>query len=173
MPIFYECQRCTACCRWPGDVRLRHGELGRLAAFKSLTEHEVIQHFMRLTADGGGLALAEKGNGECVFLDERLLGAAGEASAMPRVSEPLELPGIRKNLSRHFARFRRATSAVNREDRERKLAQRPGYARSQQSHVLPYDRCKIQDKCKRQPELMSMPPRQYRAATRQAGSKGA
>ncbi|NJM55265.1 MAG: hypothetical protein HC841_04560 [Verrucomicrobiae bacterium] len=22
MPIFHECQRCTACCRWPGQVRL-------------------------------------------------------------------------------------------------------------------------------------------------------
>ncbi|MEJ0090969.1 MAG: hypothetical protein WDM80_14655 [Limisphaerales bacterium] len=32
MPIFYECQRCTACCRWPGQVRLADVEITRLAA---------------------------------------------------------------------------------------------------------------------------------------------
>jgi Fe-S-cluster containining protein len=69
MPIFYEYQRCTACCRWPGEVQLREGELPRLAAFKKLTEHQFIQQFMRLTEDRHGLALAEKPNGECIFLD--------------------------------------------------------------------------------------------------------
>ena len=69
MPIFYECQRCTACCRWPGEVRLNEGELARLAAFKKLSESEFIQQFMRLRPDRQGLALAEKPNGECVFLD--------------------------------------------------------------------------------------------------------
>jgi Fe-S-cluster containining protein len=69
MPIFYECQRCTACCRWPGQVQLREGELARLAAFNNLTEHEFIQRFMRLTPDRRGLALADKANGECIFLE--------------------------------------------------------------------------------------------------------
>src|SRR5215475_5896718 len=69
MPIFYECQRCTACCRWPGEVRLNEGELARLAAFKGLTESEFIQQFMRLCPDRQGLALAEKPNGECIFLE--------------------------------------------------------------------------------------------------------
>ena len=71
MPIFYECQRCTACCRWPGEVRLNEGELGRLAAFKNLSESEFIQQFMRLREDRQGLALAEKPNGECIFLSGR------------------------------------------------------------------------------------------------------
>jgi Fe-S-cluster containining protein len=69
MPIFYECQRCTACCRWPGEVHLAESELARLAAFKGLTEHEFIQRYMRLAPDRQGLALAEKPNGECVFLE--------------------------------------------------------------------------------------------------------
>lgn len=69
MAIFYECQRCTACCRWPGQVRLREGELARLADFKDITEHEFIQRFMRLTPDRRGLALAEKENGQCIFLE--------------------------------------------------------------------------------------------------------
>jgi Fe-S-cluster containining protein len=69
MPVFYECQRCTACCRWPGEVRLEDGEIGRLAAFKGLTEVGFIQQFTRLTTDRRGLALAEKPGGECTFLD--------------------------------------------------------------------------------------------------------
>ena len=69
MPIFYECQRCTACCRWPGQVRLTNAEIARLAVFLGLSEAEFIQRFSRLRWDRGGLALQEKTNGECVFLD--------------------------------------------------------------------------------------------------------
>jgi Fe-S-cluster containining protein len=69
MPIFHECQRCTACCRWPGEVRLDDGEISRMAAFKALSEVEFIQRFTRLTKDRRGLSLQEKFNGECVFLD--------------------------------------------------------------------------------------------------------
>lgn len=69
MPIFYECQRCTACCRWPGEVGLAEGEIARLAAFKGLSEYEFIQKYTRLREDRTGLALHEKPNGECIFLD--------------------------------------------------------------------------------------------------------
>lgn len=69
MPIFYECQRCTACCRWPGEVGFAEGEIARLAAFKGLSEPEFIQKFTRLREDRSGLALQEKPNGECVFLE--------------------------------------------------------------------------------------------------------
>lgn len=69
VPIFFECQRCTACCRWPGQVRLTDAEISRLAAFKNMTEHDFIQQFTRLTSERRGLALMEKPNGECVFLD--------------------------------------------------------------------------------------------------------
>jgi hypothetical protein len=69
MPVFLECQRCTACCRWPGQVRLTEAEISRLAAFKGLTESEFIQQFTRLTQDRRGLALMDKPNGECIFLD--------------------------------------------------------------------------------------------------------
>ena len=68
MPIFYECQRCTACCRWPGQVRLTEAEITRLAAFKGLSEAEFIQQFTRLRWDRGGLALQEKPDGGCIFL---------------------------------------------------------------------------------------------------------
>ena len=69
MPIFYECQRCTACCRWPGEVSFADGELARLAAFKGMSEHEFIQRFTRLRQDRRGLSLHEKPNGECIFLE--------------------------------------------------------------------------------------------------------
>jgi uncharacterized protein len=69
MPIFYECQRCTACCRWPGQVRLTHEEITRLAAFKQMPEWEFIQEFTRLTADRRGLALRDSEKGECIFLE--------------------------------------------------------------------------------------------------------
>jgi Fe-S-cluster containining protein len=69
MPIFYECQRCTACCRWPGEVRLSKEEITRLAEFKKIPELEFIQQFTRLTTDRRGLALMDKPNDECIFLD--------------------------------------------------------------------------------------------------------
>jgi len=68
MPIFHECQRCTACCRWPGQVRLREGELARLAAHLGMSEHDFIQQFMRLRPDRLGLALKEQPDGACIFL---------------------------------------------------------------------------------------------------------
>ncbi len=69
MPVFHECQRCTACCRWPGQVRLEAAEITRLAGYLQLTEADFIQQFTRLTTDRRGLALLDKANGECVFLD--------------------------------------------------------------------------------------------------------
>jgi Fe-S-cluster containining protein len=69
MPIFFECQRCTACCRWPGQVRLTDEEISRIAAFKGITEEVFIQQFTRLRSDRQGLALLEKPGGECIFLD--------------------------------------------------------------------------------------------------------
>ena len=78
MPVFYECQRCTACCRWPGQVRLTDAEITRLAEFKQISEFDFIQRFTRLTGDRKGLALLDKPNGECFFLQ-------GEACAIQPV----------------------------------------------------------------------------------------
>lgn len=69
VPIFYECQRCTACCRWPGQVRLTDEEIKRLAVFKELSEFDFIQRYTRLASDRNGLALLDKPNGECIFLE--------------------------------------------------------------------------------------------------------
>lgn len=69
MPVFHECQRCTACCRWPGQVRLSEPEITRLAQFRGVSEPEFIQQFTRLRPDRLGLALMDKPNGECAFLE--------------------------------------------------------------------------------------------------------
>jgi len=69
VPIFYECQRCTACCRWPGHVNLTDAEIARLAAFKDMSERAFIEQFTRLRPDRRGLSLADKPNGECIFLE--------------------------------------------------------------------------------------------------------
>ncbi len=69
MPTFYECQRCTACCRWPGQVKIAEAEITRIAAFLGLTEFDFIQEFTRLRADRRGLSLKERSGGDCVFLD--------------------------------------------------------------------------------------------------------
>jgi len=69
VPIFLECQRCTACCRWPGQVLLNDAEIARLAVFKGMSEHEFIQQFAKLRADRRGLALREQPDGACIFLE--------------------------------------------------------------------------------------------------------
>jgi Fe-S-cluster containining protein len=69
MPIFHECQRCTACCRWPGQVLLNEAEISRLARFKGMSEHHFIQQFAKLRADRRGLALKENPDGSCIFLE--------------------------------------------------------------------------------------------------------
>ena len=69
MPVFLECQRCTACCRWPGVVRMTEAEITRLAEFKGVSEFDFIQRFTRLAEDRQGLVLTDNARGECVFLE--------------------------------------------------------------------------------------------------------
>lgn len=71
MPIFYDCQRCTACCRWPGQVKLTEAEITALAAHLEMSESDFIQRYTRLRPDRRGLALTEQPDGACVFLDGR------------------------------------------------------------------------------------------------------
>lgn len=67
--VFYQCQRCTACCRWPGDVRIDDGEIKAIARFLALDEDSFIQRYTRLRSDRQGLSLIEKDNHECIMLD--------------------------------------------------------------------------------------------------------
>jgi Fe-S-cluster containining protein len=67
--VHYQCQRCTSCCRWPGFVKIEDAEITALASFFAISEHEFIQQYTRLRPQRECLALIDKPNGECVFLE--------------------------------------------------------------------------------------------------------
>ena len=67
--VRYHCQRCTACCRWPGQVKVSADEIAAIAAFLQLDHDRFIQEFTRLRQQRDGLALIDKENGECHFLE--------------------------------------------------------------------------------------------------------
>ena len=67
--VRYLCQRCTACCRWPGDVILSETDISRISRFLGLTEWDFIQRHTRLSRNRRHLSLHEAGDGACAFLD--------------------------------------------------------------------------------------------------------
>jgi Fe-S-cluster containining protein len=69
MSSYFQCQRCTACCRWPGDVQLTDEEIPAIAAFLGLSVHDFVQSHTRLNRTRTGLSLLEHPNGTCVWLD--------------------------------------------------------------------------------------------------------
>lgn len=69
MPIYYECQRCTACCRWPGQVRLDDDEVDRISMHIGLQVKDFIEKYTRVRDDRKGLSLTERGDGACIFLE--------------------------------------------------------------------------------------------------------
>ena len=68
MPPTYLCQRCTACCRWPGFVRVTQEEIKSIAAYMQMDEDAFIQEYTRLRPNRGGLALIDQEDGACFFL---------------------------------------------------------------------------------------------------------
>jgi Fe-S-cluster containining protein len=68
VPIFLECDRCTACCRWPGQVKITDAEIAGMADHLGLAEADFIATYTRLNAARSGLALTDQANGACVFL---------------------------------------------------------------------------------------------------------
>ena len=67
--VHYVCQRCNACCKWPGDVRISEGETAVIANFMGLSESDFITRYTRLRTNRTGLSLVEKENHECVMLE--------------------------------------------------------------------------------------------------------
>ncbi len=66
---YWQCQRCTACCRWPGDVKVSAAELTGIAAFLAIPGDQFIQTHTRLRTDRNGLSLKEREDGSCIFLE--------------------------------------------------------------------------------------------------------
>ena len=50
-------------------MRLTEDEVSRLAAFKQMAEADFIQSLTRLSTDRRGLALVERPDGACIFLE--------------------------------------------------------------------------------------------------------
>lgn len=75
--VYYQCQRCANCCRWPGFVKVTEPEIAAIAGFVGLGEAEFIQRFTRLRPERTGLALIDQPGGECIFLE------GGDCSIQP------------------------------------------------------------------------------------------
>jgi len=67
---YYVCQRCTACCKWPGDVKVTAEEVDRIAQFMGMAVDDFIDQFTRLRTKRNGLSIIEKPNHECVMLED-------------------------------------------------------------------------------------------------------
>jgi Fe-S-cluster containining protein len=68
-PQKYLCERCTNCCRWPGDVKVSDKEITAIASFLGMPENEFIQQYTRLRTNRRGLSLIDQADGACIFLD--------------------------------------------------------------------------------------------------------
>ena len=69
--IFYQCQRCTNCCRWPGDVKVSDAEVEAIAAFLGMEAGECVARYTRLRADRRGLSIIDRADHSCIFLEGR------------------------------------------------------------------------------------------------------
>ncbi|MES2309003.1 MAG: YkgJ family cysteine cluster protein [Verrucomicrobiota bacterium] len=68
-PVYYECQRCGNCCRWPGVVRLKENEIEPIADFLKIDPLDFVQDYCEILPDRGGLGLISRPNHECIFLE--------------------------------------------------------------------------------------------------------
>ncbi len=68
MAGYYQCERCTACCKWPGDVNITDDEVGTIAAYLDMSQDEFISQHTRLNKNRTGLSILERPNHECIML---------------------------------------------------------------------------------------------------------
>lgn len=69
--VWYQCQRCTHCCQWPGEVVLSDTDIEKIAEFLDLNVYDFVAHYTDLRGNRTGLTLREKkGAGTtCIFLE--------------------------------------------------------------------------------------------------------
>lgn len=67
--VFYQCQRCANCCKWPGEVVVTADEVEAIAAHLNLSVQDFTADYTKIRANRRGLTLIEKSNHECVFLE--------------------------------------------------------------------------------------------------------
>ncbi len=68
-PLYYQCQRCTACCRWPGDVKVTDREISTISAFLNMPPEAFVQRYTRLRVSRQGLSLIDRPDHSCIFLE--------------------------------------------------------------------------------------------------------
>ena len=68
-PPKYLCERCTNCCRWPGDVKVSDAEISAIASFLKMKQDLFIEKYTRLRSDRRGLSLIDQPDGAGIFLD--------------------------------------------------------------------------------------------------------
>ena len=66
----FNCQRCGACCSWPGPVRITDAEVDAIAGVLGIDPREFVAAHATLTSDRRSLTLKEKPDGTCAFLSE-------------------------------------------------------------------------------------------------------
>ena len=67
--VWYQCQRCANCCKWPGLVRLTEADISAIAKHLGVAEWDFIQRYTRLRPQRDGLALLDAPTGACIFLE--------------------------------------------------------------------------------------------------------
>ena len=68
--VWYQCQRCTECCKWEGDVVLADNEVDEIADFLEMPVYDFVREFTRLRENRVGLSLIDKpGTTECIMLE--------------------------------------------------------------------------------------------------------
>lgn len=65
----FKCEGCGECCRWTGSVLLTDRDIAAVAAHLGLAEQEFIDRHTRLAPNRIQLALLDKADGSCSFLD--------------------------------------------------------------------------------------------------------
>ena len=65
----FKCSGCGDCCRWTGSVLLTDGDIAALARHLDFTEQEFIDRHTRLAPNRIQLALLDKPDGSCAWLE--------------------------------------------------------------------------------------------------------
>ena len=120
MPIFLRCQRCAACCKWPGQVHVNDEEIARLAILMGMSETAFIEEFTQLARERNGLVLQEKPNGECVLLEG--------SNCLAQSAKPQQCRDFPNLWSNHDSRetCRAESVSVTKQDYRQLLAQATG-----------------------------------------------
>ena len=65
----FHCQRCGACCRIEGIVRLKDDDSAKIAAHLGMSESDFIENETEIAPDRKGLVLKDRNDGACAMLD--------------------------------------------------------------------------------------------------------